>query len=96
MFGVPVFAMKSMLTEKEFLGWVKYFNQKGPDTQEIQMAILMSLVSSGLGGKGKVDDFILSKTPKDKTVTNAQTTVTKGMAAQEVRAAFAGVATPMK
>lgn len=58
--GLPVSAMKSVVSVSEFNKWVKYFAQKPPDINEIQTAVLSTLVSNGLGGKAKVDNFILS------------------------------------
>ena len=58
--GLPVSAMKRVLSAEEFSGWIKYLAQKPPDVQEIQMAILATIVSNALGGKAKVEKFILS------------------------------------
>ena len=58
--SLPVSAMKAVVTTSEFNGWIKYFNQKPPDIQEVQLAVISTLISSAAGGKGKVKDFILS------------------------------------
>lgn len=47
---------------------MKYFNQKPADITEIQLAILSTIVSNALGGKTKVEDFILSASSKKKPV----------------------------
>ena len=88
MFGVPVLTMKSMLTSKEFFGWVKYFNAQEPDVPEIQMAVLSNIVSSALGGKSKIEDFLIRK-QKPKQSSH------KIMSPQEVSAVFAGIAKKM-
>ncbi len=88
MFGVPVIVMKSMLTQKEFFGWVKYFNTREPDAQEIQMAVLSNIVSGALGGKSKIEDFLIHKTHKSQDSL-------RPMSAKEVAGVFAGVAKKM-
>ena len=58
--------MKTMVTKSEFLGWIKYFNQKPPEVTEVQLATIASLVSTAAGGKTKIDDFILSNKSSSK------------------------------
>ena len=46
---------------------MQYYHHKPPSTMEIQMAMLMSMVSKGLGNKkAKPEDYILSKIPSTK------------------------------
>ncbi len=88
---MPVEMMKSILTETDYQKWVSYYQYKQPEVQEIQLAVLSSMVSNGLGGKATVDDFLLSKQSsrmEDKTP--------KVMSVDEVRGAFAGFAHPME
>lgn len=79
------------MTTREFIGWQLYFKNKGPDIQEIQLAVLSTIVSNGLGGKRKVGDFLITN-EREKHIPKNQ----KGMSETSVRAAFAGIATPMK
>ncbi|RLA73551.1 MAG: hypothetical protein DRG30_06135 [Epsilonproteobacteria bacterium] len=66
---------------------MKYLNSKQPDIQEMQMAILISIVAQGLGSKtATVDSFIISG--KDHTSTVQQ----KATAFDS----FAAVARPFK
>ena len=59
--GSTVAALHEKMTYKEFEGWVSYLNTKGPDVNEVQMAVLSNLVASGLGSKNsKVDNFLIS------------------------------------
>ena len=83
------------MTKMEFDGWMVYLMNKGPTVDEIQMAVLSSLVSNGLGSKRTVDDFLITKKATKKTKTE-DVTEGVGMDKQAVRAAFAGVAVPMK
>ena len=52
--------MKAIVTQPEFDMWMLYFTQKQPDVTEVQLAMLATIVSNGLGGKTKVGDFIFS------------------------------------
>ena len=88
---MPVEIMKSVLTQVDYQKWVSYFQYKQPDIQEIQLAVLSTLVSNGLGGKAKVDDFLLSK--QDSRMEDK---APKAMTEEEVRGAFAGFAIPME
>ena len=82
---MPVWGMKQLLTTKEFNDWVEYLYTKGPDVQEIQMAVLSNMVAQGLGSKkSKVDDFIISKQKPQKQTTNV-------MSADEVSSVFGGL-----
>ncbi len=63
---VPVRHMKEILTTSEFNKWIAYLSFKNPDVNEIQLAVLSTLVSNGLGGKAKVNDFIVSKVAEEK------------------------------
>ena len=50
------------MSQREFYGWLDYLNDKGPDVQELQLAVLSNMVASGLGSKkSKVSDFIITK-----------------------------------
>jgi hypothetical protein len=87
---MPVFAMKNLLSKKEFDGWVDYLNNKQPEIQELQLATLSMLVSVGLGNKkASVSDFIISKPRKHKTKTEPS----KVMSNNAVQAALASFAT---
>ena len=52
------------MPKDEFIKWISYLNNKPPDVQEQQMAVLSTIVSNALGGKAKVKDFLISKTPQ--------------------------------
>ena len=88
MLGMPVSHMKAMITHSEFIGWLSYLRYDEPDTNEIQLATLSMLVSNGLGGKGKVKDFLVRK-PDDSQQRGP-------MSADAVKGIFSGVATPQK
>lgn len=92
---MPVVKMKTVMTQSEFNGWMMYLNTKRPEVTEIQLAVLSSLVSNGLGSKRSVTDFIISKNETAKASTAKQHddgTLTP----IAVQASFAGVAIPMK
>lgn len=57
---MTVFEVENTLTKDEVLGWLSYFKNKPADIQEIQMAMLITSVRNALGGKTKVDEFILT------------------------------------
>jgi len=80
--------MKMTITQQEFNGWVYYLNNKGPDVEEIQLAVLTNMVAQGLGSKkSKVTDYIISKTHEPKS----EPTDTKVMSASAVKAAFSSL-----
>lgn len=83
---MPVFMLKNMLPLSEYYLWQSYFTHKSPQVPEIQMAVLSNLVSSGLGGKSKVTDFLISEQTKQKPNK-------KGMSEESVRAAFGAIST---
>ena len=62
MLGMPVYVLKATMPHSEFMGWLSYMRHEEPDVQEIQLAVLSTLVSSGLGNKkAKVDNFLIRK-----------------------------------
>jgi hypothetical protein len=63
---MPVFAMKSILPVSEYNKWLIFLQDDEPDVTEIQLAVLTTMVSNGLGGKGKVKDFIIRKPKVEK------------------------------
>ena len=81
MLSMPVFALKATLPHSEYMGWLSYLRYEEPDVQEIQLAVLSTLVSSGLGNKkAKVDNFLI----RDRGVSKKTT----GASENEVRAAL--------
>lgn len=67
----------------EFRRWMIFLKDDEPDVNETQMAVLSTLVSTGLGNKkAKVNDFIIRK-PK-KTITENH----KGVTEKQVRGAL--------
>ena len=72
------------MPHKELMGWLSYMRYEEPDVQEIQLAVLSTLVSSGLGNKkAKVDNFLIRK----RAPTQA-TADTKGVSEKQVRGAL--------
>ena len=58
--SLPVRYLGDLLTKDELNSWLSYYTYKEPDTQEIQMAILIASVRNALGGKTVAKDFIFS------------------------------------
>ena len=79
---MPVFALKTIMPSSEYKKWLIFLQEDEPDVTEIQLAVLSTLVSNGLGGKAKVDDFILRKPQKDTS------NKSKGVGEKEVRGAL--------
>jgi len=75
--------LKTIMPVSEYNKWLIFLKDDEPDVTEIQLAVLSTLVSNGLGGKAKVSDFILRKSEK-KTPTGGHTGVTEN----EVRGAL--------
>ena len=72
------------MPHSEFMGWLSYMRHEEPDVQEIQLAVLSTLVSSGLGNKkAKVDNFLI----RQKAV-RASSADDKGVSEKEVRGAL--------
>lgn len=77
---MPVFALKTIMPIGEFKKWMIFLKDDEPDVNELQMAVLSTLVSTGLGDKkAKVADFIIRKPQKEKT---------KGVTENDVRGAL--------
>lgn len=76
---MPVFIMKTVVPMSEFKKWLIFLEDDEPDVTEIQLAVLSTLVSNGLGGKAKVNDFLLRKPKKE---------ITKGVSEKDVRGAL--------
>ena len=55
-----------VITKDELYGWMRYYNTKEADVNEVQMAMLLSMLSNYMGGKQKPKDFILSSKRKPK------------------------------
>ena len=87
MLGMPVFMLRSVMPHSEYMAWLSYFRYDEPDVQEMQLAVLSTLVSNGLGGKAKVPDFLIRK-PDTTPVSNNNNV----MSADAVRAVFSSVA----
>ena len=87
---MPVSELNTRLTKKEYHQWIAYFNQKQPDVQEMQMAILTSMVAQGLGSKkAQMNDFLIHKLkPTDNEL--------KPLPMGDIEAVFASFAKPMK
>lgn len=88
---MPVFLMRQTLPRSEYTGWLSYLSNRQPDETEVQLAVLSTLVSNGLGGKAKVDDFIINKPPKQVITKSVNV-----MSEDAVRGTFFGFAKKMK
>lgn len=49
------------MSQSELLEWGEYLSTV-PDKNEIQMAMLLSIANSFIGGKRSFDDFMITKT----------------------------------
>ncbi len=91
---MPVFMLKQVLPQKEFLKWVKYFSNPYPDATEIQLARLTLMVAQGLGAKDvKFADFLVNNFDDDKPKTEQQNEI--GMSNEAVRNALSAIAIPL-
>ena len=91
--GSTVADLYDNITQSEFNGWVTYLNTKPPDTQEIQMAILINLVAQGLGAKeSKIENYIINKTKQQEKGSNENVV----MSSDEVSAVFGALAIPLE
>jgi len=52
------------MSHSELMGWYEYYGMSpfAEDKNEIQMAMLSSIVSTAAGGKLKMNDFMVTKT----------------------------------
>ncbi len=76
----------------EYYRWMSYFRYEEPDVEEMQLAVLSTLVSNGLGGKSKVKDFLIRQHQETTQTTGKQ----QGMSSEDVKRAFMGVAIKTK
>jgi len=84
--------MRNTLSNKEYNGWLAYFNEPVPDIQEVQMATLSLMVAQGLGAKNTThSDYLIRKPIKiDKKPSNGT------LSQNEVMSVFGGIATPLE
>ena len=90
MLSMPVFVLRATMPRSEYIAWLSYLRYDEPDVTEIQLATLSMQVSTGLGGKGKVTDFLVRK-PDTKRVSD-----NKVMSEDAVRNVFSGFAHKQK
>jgi len=69
--GRSVEELKNSMSYEELLDWVEYTKHQPflDDIVEVQLAKMMYIVSSALGGKSKFEDFLMTKVsskPKNK------------------------------
>ena len=105
---MSVATMRNTLSNKEFYGWLAYFEEPTPDIPEIQMATMSLLVAQGLGSKdAKHTDFLIRKPElkigsnkpflaEDTTSKESQRPANGTMSQNEVMSIFAGMATPLE
>jgi hypothetical protein len=69
------------MTAEEYEQWKVYLSYEPPNTNEIQLAVLIAAVTSFAGGKKKARDFIISRAPRAKsTITGEElNNLIKGM-----------------
>ena len=89
---MPVFILRQTIPKSEYTKWMSFFHFQEPDTYEIQLATLSSLVFNAIGGKSKVKDYLINK-PAEREETRILRT--KGMTDSQVAAAFSSVAKKM-
>lgn len=63
---MPVSVMRNVLTTDEYHKWLSYFKYKQPEINEVQLAMIGSLIVSAAGGKSEVSDFLISNTEPAK------------------------------
>ncbi len=89
---MPVFMLRQVLTNNEFMKWVKYFGYKNPDETEVQLARLTLMVAQALGAKDvKFDDFLINSFAEVTT----EKTNNIGMSNEAVRNALSSIAIPL-
>ncbi len=88
---MPVFMMRQIMPMDEYKDWLSYFFYKEAEVTEVQLAVLSTMVSNGLGGKGKVDDFLITDKMQKAALPKKKTS--QGMGSEDVRAAFGGMFT---
>lgn len=44
----------------ELRGWAEYLSMEPTNSTEIQLALLTSVVANMMGGKSKIDDFLIT------------------------------------
>lgn len=49
------------MSAREVQGWALYFSDEPDNSIEIQLALIANMVSSAFGGKGKLEDFLLTR-----------------------------------
>ena len=93
---MSVAAMRNTISNREFYGWLAYFDEPIADIPEVQMATLSMMVAQGLGAKDvKHSDYLVRK--PDKTTPIKDERPSNGtLSKNEVMSVFAGMATPLE
>lgn len=67
MLGKTVFEIENTMSINELREWAEYLSQEPVNSTEIQLALLTSVAANMMGGKSKIDDFLITsyKPPKD-------------------------------
>jgi len=85
--------MRNTLSNREFYGWLAYFDEPIADIPEVQMATLSMMVAQGLGAKDVKHSNYLIRKPVE-VVHNKPDNGT--LSKNEVMSVFAGMATPLE
>jgi len=93
---MSVATMRNTLSNREFHGWLAYFDEPIADIPEVQMATLTMMVAQGLGAKDvKHSDYLIRK-PEKPIVTKDERPSNGTLTKNEVMSVFAGMATPLE
>ena len=55
------------MTYEELINWSVYLSEESPDPQELQMSVLLHMMSNYMGGKSKREDFLIRKEAQTQT-----------------------------
>ncbi len=64
---MTVHQLEHSMTYEELVNWSVYLSEESPDPQELQMSVLLSMISSYMGGKSKREDFLIRKEANTQT-----------------------------
>lgn len=84
--GKTVHEIENTMSVSELKKWAVYLSQEHSNSIEIQLALLTTVVANAMGGKAKIEDFLVTQY---KVETKKVTTTP--MSAKDVRAKFSNL-----
>lgn len=64
--GKSVFELENTMSMSELREWAEFLSKEPVNSVEVQLALLTTIVANMMGGKKKIDDFLITSYKEDK------------------------------